>query len=145
MRRIEDHHENMWVGRAARRDLARALGRLATMVSKWGPLEDKKLHRLMCYMHHSRGHRQLGFIGDERSDLRLGLVTDAVFAGCKKTCKSTSGVFLAAYRPHLFYPIDYLSRKQTSTSLSTTEAETVACCLGSTAVGLPALELWSQI
>ena len=85
---------------------------MATKVSRWTPLEDKKLHRLMSYMHHSRDFRQIGFIGDKLSDLRLGLFTDADFAGDKATMKSTSGVFMAIYGPNSFYPIDYLSRLQ---------------------------------
>ena len=50
----------MWVARAARTDLARAIGRLATKVSKLGKREDKKLHRMMCYTHHTGGHRKIG-------------------------------------------------------------------------------------
>ena len=97
---------NMWVGRYARRDIGRAVGHLATKVSRWTPLEDKKLHRLMSYMHHSREFRQIGFPGD----LCLGLFADAAFAGDKGTNKGTSGVFLSIYGLNSFFSIDYLSR-----------------------------------
>ena len=135
----------MWVARYARRDLGRAVGHLATKVSRWTPLEDKKLHRLISYMHHSRDVRQVGFIGDPVEELRLGLFTDADFAGDKATMKSTSGVFLALYGPNSFFPLDYLSRMQKCATLSTTEAETIAAVLGLKTVGIPALELWSVI
>ena len=118
---------------------------MATKVSKWSKRDDKKLFRLICFMHHSRKHRRIGFIGDELSELRLGLFTDADFAGTNASLKSTSGVFLALYGPNSFFPLDYLTRLQKALSLSTTEAELAAFVLGLKAVGLPALDLWCVI
>lgn len=96
--------KNMWVGRYARRDIGRAVGHLATKVSRWTPPQDKKLHRLMSYMHHSREFRQIGFIGAELEDLRLGLFADADFPGDKATMTGTSGIFMAIYGPNSFFP-----------------------------------------
>lgn len=144
-RRTLSNHNNMWVGRFAWRDIGRAVGHLATKVSRWTPLEDKKLHRLMSYLHHSREFRQIGFIGDELEDLRLGLFTDADFAGDKATMKSTFGVVVALYGPNSFFPIEYLSRFQKISTLSTIEVETVAAALGLKTVGIPAIDLWSSV
>ena len=59
--------------------------------------------------------------------------------------KSTSGIFLASYGPHSLYPVDYLSGLQKCSTLSATEAETVAAVLGLKSFGIPAIDLWSVI
>ena len=47
----------------------------------------------------------MGFVGDEIDKLRLMLFTDADFAGCKKSQKSTTGAFLALTGPNTFFPV----------------------------------------
>ena len=96
-------------------------------------------------MHHSKRNRRIGSIGDELFELRLGLFTDANYAGDNATMKSTSGVFLALYGPTSFFPLDYQCRMQKTVCMNTTEAETAAFILGLKAIGLPALDLWNVI
>ena len=59
--------------------------------------------------------------------------------------RSTSGVFLALYGPHSFFPLGGQSKKQTAVSHSTVEAEIVAANHALRTSGLPALELWDKI
>ena len=61
--------EIMWVARCARKDPLRAVGNLATTVTEWTKLEDKKLYRLIGYLEYSKSYRQIGFIGDKPHDL----------------------------------------------------------------------------
>ena len=77
--------------------------------------------------------------------LELGLLTDSDFAGDRKDMKSTSGVFLALYGTHTFFPLCSASTKQTNVSHSSVEAELVACNKGMRTEGLPALDLWEQL
>ena len=37
----------------------------ARMVSKWTVAFDKRLHRLMCYIHHTPEHSLESFVGDD--------------------------------------------------------------------------------
>ena len=56
----------MYAARMARIDLLRAVGALARKLTKWGPLDDKKLRRLMEYIHGSTNERLTGFVGDSK-------------------------------------------------------------------------------
>ena len=93
----------------------------------------------------STGWRQIGFIGDAPNDLRLGLLSDADFAGDRASMRSTSGVFLALYGYHCFSPLSGQSRKHTAVSHSTVEAEIVASDHAIRTSGLPALQLWERL
>jgi len=67
----------------------------------------------------------------------LNLYSDADFAGCQKTNKSTSGVYLSIEGPRTRFPISALSKKQTCVSHSTPEAEIVAGAYALRHEGLP--------
>ena len=43
----------LYAARVARHDLFKACNALSRYLTKWTPGEDKKLHRLMCYIYHS--------------------------------------------------------------------------------------------
>jgi hypothetical protein len=75
----------LYAARMARFDLLRAVGALACCVTKWDALCDKRLHRLMCYVHHTLHLRMVGWVGDPQSELRPNVFADADFAG---DCKS---------------------------------------------------------
>ena len=126
-----------------RPDLLRAVGSLATYLTRWSREEDAKLHRMMCYINCSKHHRQVAFIGDEPKDLYLALFTDSDLAGDRRDMKSTSGVFLALVGPNTFFPLGSMSKKQTAVSHSSTEAELVAMDVAVREEGIPALGLWT--
>ncbi len=73
------------------------------------------------------------------------MFSDADFAGDKELQRSTSGVFLALYGPHSFFPLSAQSKKQTATSHSTVEAEIIAADHAIRTAGLPALPVWETI
>ncbi len=75
----------------------------------------------------------------------LGLFSDADFAGDRAGMRSTSGVFLALYGPHSFFPLSAQSKKQTAVSHSTVEAEIIAADQALRTSGLPAIPLWTKI
>ena len=128
-----------------RYDLLRAVSALARFVSRWTPLQDKMLHRLVSYINSSLDRKLFGWIGDARADLKITLYADADFAGDTETMRSTSGVFVALTGPNSFYPISALSKRQSCVSHSTPEAELVAVDLAIRTEGLPALDLWSLL
>ena len=135
----------LWLGRLSRPELVKPIGDLATQVQKWSRNCDKCLHRLMCFINSTLGHRLVGAVRDPPNQLKLRLYVDADFAGDRLDCKSTSGVFLALVGPRTFFPLSWLSKKQTATSRSTTEAEMISLALGLFSEALPALQMWSFV
>ena len=115
-----------YAARLARPDLLRATGRLSCFLTRWSPECDRRLHRIMCYVKSTLDHRHVGWIGDPPQDIRLHVYSDADFAGCQITNKSTTGAFLVLEGPSTYYPIGSMSKKQSCVSYSTPEAELVA-------------------
>jgi hypothetical protein len=77
--------------------------------------------------------------------VELRLYVDADFAGSREDTKSTSGGFLVLTGENTFFPLSWLSRKQTSTSKSTAEAELVSLSLGLFDEGIPMQNFWQMI
>ena len=124
----------------ARFDLLRPIAALASKITKWDSVCDRMLHRLVCYINSSLDYKLKGHIGDSNKDLTLTLFSDADFAGCLDTTKSTSGVFIALTGPSSFFPLNAISKKQSCVLHSTPEAEIVAADLVIRTEGLPALQ-----
>ena len=137
--------QTMYPARLARPELLRAVGHLAQFLTKWTDRQDKQLHRLMSYIQRACTDKLIGFIGDQPADLELSLYSDADFAGDRDDLKSTSGGFLALTGTHSFFPLGFLSKKQSCQSHSTPEAELVACDACVRTLGFPALQLWEKL
>ena len=118
--------KDLWLGRLARPDLQKPIGDLSSKVTCWTRNDDKKLHRLMCYLNTSVNHALCGFIKDPADKLKLLLFVDADFCGDSENTKSTTGAWLVLAGPNSWFPICWVSKRQTSTSRSTTESEIVA-------------------
>ena len=99
----------------------------------------------MCYVNFSKTHRLVGTICDEPRELHLALYVDADFAGEKADARSTSGGYLVLKGPNSFFPLGWVSKRQTSVSRSTTESEIVLLAHSLYREGLPALSLWSVL
>ena len=84
----------LYAARMARFDLLRAVCHLACFITKWTTECDKRLHSLVCYIHSTKSHRMVGWVGDALKDVDLHLYADADFAGCTDTHRSTSGCHL---------------------------------------------------
>ena len=84
-------------------------------------------------------------MGDTAKQCRLGLFQDSDFAGDLEDSKSTSGGTLCVFGSHTFVPINWMCKKQTAVSHSSTESEIISLDTGLRLDGLPALELWDPI
>ena len=134
----------LYAARYCRPDLLRATCALARRVSKWTTECDRRLHRLVSYMHLTKNNKQYAYVGDDFTCCTIALFADADCAGDKTNSWSTSGVFIAIVGPHTYVPIVAVSKKQTCTSHSTCEAEVVAFNAGLKAA-LPIMDLWEAI
>eukprot|EP00969_Alexandrium_andersonii_P187611 8289924-Alexandrium_andersonii.AAC.1 len=72
----------LWVARVARFDLLRAVGFLATKITKCSSKCDRQLSRLVGYMKATAGLRMVGWVGDTFDTIEPHLFADADFAGC---------------------------------------------------------------
>ena len=134
----------LFAARMARFDLLRAVQGLAARVTKWSTECDKALHRLVCYIHSTLDLKLRAFIGDSISDCKLWCFADADHAG-EYDNRSTTGCVLVLVGPNSYFPLTAFSKKQTSVSMSSTEAEVVAANITLRAVGLPSSGLWAYL
>ena len=135
----------LYVARIARYDFMWTVNMLAREVTRWSAACDRRLHRLICYMHQTADWAQVCFVGDSPSDCWLTLFSDASFAGDLRDSKSTAGDILCLVRPNTFVPISWICKKQGAVSHSTAEAEVISLDAGVRLEGLPALSLWSLV
>jgi hypothetical protein len=135
----------LYAARLGRFDLLRPVTALGSRITTWTKLCDARLHRLVCYIQGSLSLKMYGWVGDTKDKLELVLYCDADLAGDRNDSKSTSGIFMCLVGPTSFVPLAAVSKKQTSVSKSTPEAEIVAIDHGLSKHALPALSLWENI
>ena len=122
-----------------------SVNKLARSITKWTKACDKRLNRLISYIHHTSECKQYCHVGNTAKQCRLGLFQDSDFAGDLEDSKSTSGGTFSVFGSHTFVPISWMCKKQTSVSHSSTESEIISLDTGLRLDGLLALELWDLI
>ena len=132
----------LYGARMGRYDLIRPVQALASRITKWNRLCDKKLHRIVSYINSTLDLHLYGWVCDKPSDIEIVAYCDADLAGDRTDSKSTSGVLICLVGPRTYVPITAVSKKQTSVSKSTPEAEIVALDHGVAKEGVPLAQLW---
>ena len=118
---------------------------LTSDLQQWSRNDDRRLHRLMCYLNTTGHYRLVGRVNDPAHLLKLLMFVDADFCGDSQCTKSTTGGYLVLAGPNTWFPLAWLSKYQTSTSRSTTEAEVVAMAHMLYGEALPIMDLWDLI
>ena len=121
------------------------MNKLARSITKRTKACDKRLSRLISYIHHTSEYKQCCHVGNTAKQCRLGLFQDSDFGGDHEDSKSTSGGTLCVFGSHTFVPISWICKKQTSVSHSSTESEIISLDAGLRLDGIPALDLWDLI
>ena len=75
----------------------------ARAVTKWTRACDKRLARLISYIHHTSEFKHYCHVGSIAQQCRLGLVQDSDFAGDLEDSKLTSGGLLCIFGSHTFF------------------------------------------
>ena len=114
-------------------------------MKKWSRACDKRLNRLISYIHHTCEYKLYCHVGNTAKQCRLGLFQDSDFAGDLEDSKSSSGGALFFFGSHTFVPISWMCKKRTSVSHSSTESEIISLDAGLGLYGIPALDLWDLI
>ena len=133
----------LYLARIGRPDILWSVNKLARSITKWTC--DKRLNRLITYIHHTCEYKQCCHVGNTAKQCRLGLFQDSDFSGDLEDSKSTSGETLCVFGSHTFVPISWMCKKQTAVSHSSTESEIISLDTGLRLDGVPALELWDLI
>ena len=135
----------LYSARMMRFDLLKIISLLASKVTKWTPVYDRLLHRMMCYIHDSLELKLFSWVGDSADELHLRLSADADLASDVPSMKSTSGIFLAIFGNNTKAPLNARSKRQSAVSHSTPEAEIAAVDEALRTEGIPATLLWNTI
>ena len=133
------------LARIGRPDIPWSVNKLARSITKWTKACDKRLNRLISYIHQTCEYRQYCYVGNTAKHCRLGLFQDSDFAGDLVDSKSTSEGTLCIFGSHTFVPISWMCKKQISVSHSSTESEIISLDTGLRLDELLTLELWDSI
>ena len=135
----------LWLARLSRPDLLRPISELSRRITCWSANDDRRLHRLMSYVWTSAHFRMSNRVGDPGEALELVLYTDADHGGSFEHGYSTSGGLLVVSGPRTWFPVTWMSKRQTAVSRSTTEAETISLAQSFFSDALPTQEFLSMI
>ena len=101
----------LYLARIGRPDILWSVKKLARSITKWTKVCDKRLNRLISYIHHTCKYKQYCHVGNTAKQCRLGLFQDSDFAGDLEDSKSTSGGTLCVLGSHTFVPISWMRKK----------------------------------
>ena len=135
----------LYLARIGRPGLLFAVNVLARKVRAWTRACDKRLERLIAYIHNTTNFAQHCYVGNTPDQCQLGLFCDASFAAELDDSKSTTGAFLCLFGDATFVPITWMCKKQGAVSHSSSEAEIIAMDAALRVDGLLALELWDTV
>ena len=77
------------LARIGRPDILWSVNKLARSITKWTKACDKRLNRLISYIHHTSEYKQYCHVGKLLSNADWGLFQDSDFAGDLEDSKST--------------------------------------------------------
>ena len=135
----------LYLARIGRPDILWSVNKLARSITKWTKACEKRLNRLISYIHHTCEYKQYCYVGDTAKQCRLGLFQDSDFAGDFEDLKFIFGGILCVFGSHMFVLISWMCKKQTSVSHRSTESDIISLDAGLRVDGIPALDLWNLI
>ena len=100
----------LYLARIGRPDSLCSVNKLARSVTELTKACDKRLSRLISYIHHTCDYKQYCHVGNTAKQCRLGLFQDSDFAGDLDDSKSTSSGTLCIFESHTFVPIRWMCK-----------------------------------
>ena len=135
----------LYLARVGRPDIPWSVNKLARSITKWTKACDKRLSRLISFIHHTCNYKQYCHVGNTAKQCRLGLFQDSDLGGDLEDSQSTSGGTLCIFGSHTFVRISLMCKNQTSVSHSSTESEIISLDAVLRLDGKPALDLCDLI
>ena len=78
----------LYLARIGRPDVLWSVNKLARSITKWTKTCDKRLYRLISYIHHTCEYKQYCHVGNTAKQCRVGLFQDSDFVGDLEDSKS---------------------------------------------------------
>ena len=97
-----------FLARIGRPGILWSVNKLARSITKWTKGCDKRLSRLISYIHRTCDYKQYYFVGNTAKQCRQGLFQDSVFAGDLEDSRSTSGGTVCFFGSHTFVPTSWV-------------------------------------
>ena len=135
----------LYLARTNRPDILWSVNALARKVTKWDASCDKRLLRLISYLHSTKDQSITCYVGDCIANCNVHLFVDASFAGDLEDSKSTTGAMVVLVGQNTWIPITWLCKKQGAVSHSSTEAEVIALETSLRMEGIPSVMLWDLV
>ncbi|KAA8494877.1 Retrovirus-related Pol polyprotein from transposon TNT 1-94 [Porphyridium purpureum] len=114
----------MWLARTVKPEIAYSVAYVSRFVDKWSKAASAILDRIVRYVHGSQDsvleYGSAGRLGDQ---VRIVAFSDSDHAGCPATRRSTSGGCVYFSNGEENYLVDWFSKAQRASVLSTAEAE----------------------
>ena len=101
----------LYLTRIGRPDIPWSVNKFARSIIKWTKACDKRLSRLISYIHQTCDYKQYCHVGNTAKQCRLRLFQDSDFARYLEDSKSTSGGTLCIFGSHTFVPISWMCKK----------------------------------
>ena len=136
----------LYLARIGRPDILWSVNKLARSITKWTKACDKRLNRLISYIHHTCENKQYCHVGNTAKECRLGTVFKTLTSReILRIRNPLLGEHCAFFGCHTFVPMSWMCKKQTAVSHSSTESGIISLDTGLRLDGLPALELLDLI
>ena len=135
----------LYLARIGRPDILCSVNKLARAVTKWTQACDRRLARWISYTHHTNDYRQYCHVCNTAQHCRLGLFQDSDFVGDLEDSKSTSGGVLCIFGSRTLVSFNWMCKKQTSVSHSSTESEIISLDAGLRMDGLFVFDFWDMV
>ena len=123
--------KSLYVAGIGRPNILWSVNKLARAVTKWTRSCDKRLARLISYIHCTSDFKQYCHVGNTAKQCGLGLFQDSDFGGDMEDSTSAS--------------VGTLHFWQSYTSPSSTESEISSLDAGFRMDGIPAIDLWDLV
>ena len=120
----------LYLARIGRPDILWSVNKMARAVTKRTQTSDKRVARLIAYIHHIQDYRQYCHVGNTGQHCRFVSFQDSDFAGDLEDSKSTSGGILCLFGSRTFVPVNWMCKKNTTVSQSSTESEIISLDAG---------------
>ena len=136
----------LYLARIGRPDILWSVNKLARSIIKWTKICDKRLNRLISYIHHTCEYKQYCHVGNTVKQWQTRTVSRLWLR--RRSWRFEIHVWrniVRLFGSHTCVPISWMCKKQTAVSHSSTESEIISLDTGLRLDDLSALELWDLI
>ena len=121
------------------------MNKFARSITKWTKACDKRLNRLISYIHHTCKYKQYCYVGNTAKHADWDFFKTPILREISRIQNLLRVEHCAFFGSHTLIPTSWMCKTQTSVSHSSTESEIISLDAGLRLDGIPALVLWDLI